>query len=407
MLLKRRWSMIYDKHIDKTEEALRELRGVYAQDDVDRFQDGLLSGRIDSEEKVIKFTNYIRTSDGLTQLEYSRLQRLQEEGYIDKFATNYNKRFSTCHMLMNKMRSGISRGLKVLEQFCVKRRSHGKSRSKRKVVDSSKMGKSEYNLSFWGLEHYKESVLTLYNEIVSYKQHLTDCIDLCLYIMQQVAYIRNHPVVAYEKHRRSRQEVLENNRSVIKRFVEMNAEMENELMEKVEEWKQEKKSMEDISAMLYHTLDVNEYNDWIISEEVMAARRDGITNQERALWSDDKQQVMRCRTAYSHIDELEPEGQKDHIGGKFLALLHNWSNVHSSRGLDYWLTYFTDYYKASGGTLIPVRIGAVKRGAKQIVTGKISQKDVVSFNRKMDNLVKKYMIPASMKEKNIKKAVDF
>lgn len=29
--------MIYDKHIDKTEEALRELRGVYAQDDVDRF----------------------------------------------------------------------------------------------------------------------------------------------------------------------------------------------------------------------------------------------------------------------------------------------------------------------------------------------------------------------------------
>ena len=72
MLLKRRWSMIYDKHIDKTEEALRELRGVYAQDDVDRFQDGLLSGRIDSEEKVIKFTNYIRTSDGLTQLEYSK-----------------------------------------------------------------------------------------------------------------------------------------------------------------------------------------------------------------------------------------------------------------------------------------------------------------------------------------------
>ena len=59
---------------------------------------------------------------------------------------------------------------------------------------------------------------------------MTDCIDLCLYIMQQVAYIRNHPVVACEKHQRSRQEVLENNRSVIKRFVEMNAEMENELI---------------------------------------------------------------------------------------------------------------------------------------------------------------------------------
>ena len=94
--------MGYDKHIDKTEESLCELREVYSSNEVDRFTDGLESGRINSEEKVIVFTNYIRTSDGLVQLEYSRLKRLQDEGFIEKFATNCNKRYSTCNMLMRK-----------------------------------------------------------------------------------------------------------------------------------------------------------------------------------------------------------------------------------------------------------------------------------------------------------------
>lgn len=399
--------MAYDKHIDKTEEELCELREVYSSNEVDRFTDGLESGRINCEEKVIEFTNYIRNSDGLTQLEYSRLKRLLDEGFIEKFATNCNKRYSTCNMLMNKMRSGISRGLQMLENLCEKKRSHGNTKSKRKVVSSSKIGKSPYNCALWGLEQYKDSVCVLYNEIVSYKTHLNQCIDLCLYIIQQVAYIRNNPKSAYEKHQKNRQEVLLNNRSVIKRFIDMNAEMENDLMEKVEVWKQEKKSMEEISAMLYHTLDENEYNDWIISEEVMAAHRQGITNQERALWGDNKQQVMRCRAAYSHIDELNPEGQKDHIGGKFLALLHKWSMVKPTRGLEYWLTYFTDFYIKSGGVLTPVKLGAVKRGLTQILKGEIDKEEEKNFNQTMDNLVKKYMLKHSDQENSMKRAVNF
>jgi hypothetical protein len=185
--------MIYDRHIDKTEEELRELRDAYSRNEVDRFTDGLVSGRINSEEKVIKFTNYIRESDGLTQLEFSRLKRLYEEGFIEKFATNYNKRYSTCNMLMNKMRSGISRGLQILEKLSEKKRSHGNTKSKRKVIDNSKIGKSPYNRALWALEYHRESVLVLYNEIISYKTHLSECIDLCLNVIQQVAYIRNHP----------------------------------------------------------------------------------------------------------------------------------------------------------------------------------------------------------------------
>ena len=101
--------MTYDRHIDKTEEELCKLKDVYGQSNLHRFLDGLLAGQINNEEKVIKFTNYIRESDGLTQLENSRLKRLRDEGFIDKFATNYNKCYSTTHMWMNKMSSSISR----------------------------------------------------------------------------------------------------------------------------------------------------------------------------------------------------------------------------------------------------------------------------------------------------------
>ena len=400
--------MPYDRHIDKTEEALQDLREVYGRSNVHRFMDGLFSGKFNTEEDVIKFTNYIRESDGRTQLELSRLKKLLAEGFLEQFATNFNKRYSTCHMLMNRMRSGISRGLRMLETLCSKKRSRNGCRKKRNVVENSKMGKGAYNLMLWGLEQCNclDSVSTLYHEIRAYEGHLTDCIDLCLDVINQVAYIRNHPEIAYEKHQKNRRQVLENNRSVIKRFIEMNAEMENELMEKVKVWKQEKKSMEEISAMLYHALDVNEYNDWIISEEVMAARRDGLTNPECALWGDDKQQVMRCRVAYMHIGELNPEGQDGRIGGKFLAMLYKWSKV-KARGLDHWLIYFTDFYKTSGGTLKPVKLGAVKRGIKQMTFGEIDADTIKRFNKKADELVDNYMIRTSDDEKGIKEAANF
>lgn len=400
--------MIYDKHIDKTEEALHELREIYSNDDVNRFIDGLKAGKICNEQDIQKFINYVRNSDGLTQLEYTRLKQLVNEGFIEKFATNYNKSYSTCQMLMSKMKSSVSRGLDMLGRMCEKGRSRkGSHHNKHNVVSSSKIGKAAYTKSTWGLELYGDSVITLYNEIRMYKKHLMECIDLCLNVLNSVEYVKTHPEDAYDKHQKNREKVLLNNRTVIKRLISMGVDMENELMDKVEDWKQEKKSIEEISAMLYHTLDENEYNDWVISEEVMAARRDGITNQERAIWGDNKKQVMMCRIVYQHIDELQPEGQKDHIGGEFLAMLYKWSNTKPNHGMEYWLTYFTDFYKKSDGKLTPVKKGAVKRCLSMITTEKITKQTVEDFNKRMDNLVEKYMISADKDDKNIKLAANF
>lgn len=91
--------MAYNRHIDKTEDELCKLREVYSSNKVDRFTDGLESGKINCEEDVIEFTNYIRTSDGLTQLEYSRLKRLLDEGFIEKFATAHTGSGTVCKMI--------------------------------------------------------------------------------------------------------------------------------------------------------------------------------------------------------------------------------------------------------------------------------------------------------------------
>lgn len=399
--------MAYNKHIDKTEEELCKLREVYSNnhDRVNRFIDGLESGRINNEKDVIMFTNYIRESDGLTQLEYTRLIKLKENGFLEKYATNYNKSYSTAHQLMNKAKSTVSRGLKTLEKFCGSKKRRGHSTSKRKVIDNSKLGNCAYTPSYWGLELYQDSVRVLYNEVVNYMQDLNNCIELCIYMNQQVAYIRNHPEVADEIFDRNRRETILNNRSLIKRFIDMNADMENNIMNKVEEWKQQEKDLAVLKAMLYHVLDENEYNDWIISEEVMAARRDKITNVERALWGDNKQQVMRCRVAYAHIDELNPKGQKNRIGGKFLARLYKWSK--SYRCPELWHAYFDDFYKTNGGVLNPVKPSAIKTELAKFCYESNGCAEEKEFNEKIDNLVKQYMITSFDQDNCMKEAVNF
>ena len=398
--------MMYNRHIDKTDEELRRLKEIFEQDDVDRFIDGLNAGKINTEEKVIELTNFIRESDGLTQLELSRLKRIEKEGFIKKFATNYNKRYSTTQMLMSKMRSSISRALKTLELFCEKKRSHSRSKQKRHVIDHSKLGKGTYSLSLWGLEQYKEATVALYNEVINYRNHLDDCIMLCLYMTERVENIRRDPVEAHEIYLENRNEVLTNNHSVIKRLIDMNPGMEPEISEIVEKYKQQKKTMEEICVILYHNLDENEYNEWIICDEVKIARSQDITNTELTLWKDNKQQIIRCRTAYSHIDSLSPDGQKNRIGGKFLARLYHWSKTLPNRGVEYWHTYFCDFYENNGGQLTPVKVGAVKMALSKLAYESNDEEEAREFNKKMDTLVETYMITTPEHSNNETLALD-
>lgn len=400
--------MAYNKHIDKTEEELRGLRVVCERNDIDRFIDGLEAGEIKTEEDVIELTRTVRNNDGFALLEYSRLKRLKEEGFIDNYATNYNKRYSTTHMLMNKMRSSISRGLLFLESFCEKKRRKGHSKKKRSVVRNSKMGNGEYRPSLWGLEHYKESVKILYKEVVGYTDDLTKCIDLCIEMIEAVKHVRSHPEVAERIYNNCHRDTVINNRTTIKRFITLNANLENDILKKMQEWEKQKKEMKELKAMLYHTMDVNEWNDLCICEEVMAACMNGVTNKERALWGENTHQIMRVRVAYNHLDELEPEGQKGRIGGKFLYRLLVWSHVLPNRGIEYWHEYFLEIY-SSKGTLNPDKPGAIKmaKGKMAKMNLQDDKKEQEEFNHKLDELVKRYMIDEQDKPQAMKEAVNF
>lgn len=400
--------MAYSKHLDKTEEELRELREVYVQNDVNRFIDGLEAGKIYKEEDIIRLINTVRNNDGLAQLEYNRLKRIKDEGFIEHFATNYNQRYNTSHLLMNKLRSSISRGLNFLEEFCEKKRRKGHSKKRRGVVKNSKMGKGEYCPSFWGLEHYIESVKVLYKEVEGYMDDLTKCIDLCIEMIEGVKYVRSHPEVADEIYNNSHKETVINHRATIKRFINLNADLENDILKKMEEWKEQKREMKELKALLYHKLDEAQWNDLCICEEVMAARRHGVTNKEQALWGDNTRQIMRVRVAYEHIDELEPEGQKGRIGGKFLYRLLVWSHILPNRGMEYWYEYFIEKYNAKG-TLRPDKEGAIKMAKRKIAKMYLTEdsKEQTEFDQRIDNLVKKYMIEESDESYRVKGVVNF
>lgn len=399
--------MSYDRHIDKTEEELRGLSEVLVQDDVDRFIDGLEAGLTTTEEQVIAFTNKIRESDGLTLLEYSRLKSLKES-FIESFATNYNKRYDTAHLLMNKMRSGISRGLKMLEFFCDKKRRKGHSKSKHKVVESSKMGRCSYTRAMWGLEQYKDSVTVLYNEIAKFSNDLTCCIKLCLWMIEQVKHVREHPERAEEIYSKCHKETVLNNRTTIRRFLSLKVNLENEIYQKMEEWERKKQALKNLKAKLYHTLDLNEWNDLCIVEEVMEARRQGLSNEERALWGDNLAWVKRIRVAYAHIDELEPKGQKGMIGGLFMYRLYCWSNTLPNRGLEYWHEYFCQRYLQTG-TLTPTKVSSIKTAKGQLAkldkqTDTLQQEE---FNNRIEAVIRKYLNGQEYTASEEKRAVNF
>ncbi len=398
--------MAYNRHIDKTEEELRKLREVYAQDDIDRFLDGLEAGRINTEAQVIEITNKINENDGLARLEYKRLEAFKV-GFIEAYATNYNKRFTTAHLLMNRMRSGISRGLKMLEYFSEKQRRKGCSKKNRKVIDNSKMGKCAYRRSFYGLEQYKESVNALHKAIANYMNDLTKCINLCLYMIDQVKAVRADPDWASEIYDNCHKETVMNQRTTIKRFIKLNVDMENDILERMESCQRQKEKVKKLKAVLYHTLDVNEWNDLCICEEVMVARSQGVTNEERALWGDDKLQVMRVRTVIEHLDELFPEGKKN-ISGEFLARLFSWCNILPNRGLHYLYSYFYTNYMMHG-RLKPRGEQAVKMAKAKIAKLDFDEDKKLreEFNQKLECLVKKYMVYPSKSTDKEDAAVNF
>ena len=92
-----------------------------------------------------------------------------------------------------------------------------------------------------------------------------------------------------------------------------------------------------------------------------------------------------------HIEELQPGGQKDHIGGEFIARLYLWSNTLPKRGLEYWHTHFCESYKKAGGVLTPVGVSAVKAALGKLAYETINSAEQKEFNERLDAMVDKYI----------------
>lgn len=403
--------MAYNKNIEKSEEALCGLLKVYNRKDdednniLNRFLDGLESGNIRTEEQIVEFTNFIRKSDGLTQLELSRLERLYP-GFIEDYATNYNNYIDTVHFLTSKMRSSISRGMKVLEKFCSKKRKKGDQKSKRKVISNSTMAGDSVQTHCFGLKYYIDKTKILYDEIVNYMNDLKKCINLCIAIIEDVEKVRNNPELAAEIYDNSYRNTVKNNRKVIQRLIAMKPEVENDFLKKKEECIQKKNDLNVLKAKLYHTLDMSEWIDACVCEEVMKARSQEITNQERALWGDDIQKVKRVRIIIEHLDELEIEGHKGKIDGMFLYMFYDWCFVLPNRGMDTWYEYF---YNSYHGRFTPCKTSAMKAAKKKMLPllPEEDYKQREEFKEKLNEIIYKYMKNSTEETKEDKKTVNF
>lgn len=397
--------MAYSTQIDKTEFSLRELQAAYAQPKYDRFIAGLENGSIRTEEDVIGFTNYVKESHGILKLEFARLKK-HAKTFNKEYATNYNKYFCTAQQLMMKMRSGISRGIRIVVSFCPKTRKKLKQKTvKRSAVKNSKFTTAPYSKDLFS-EEYSQAVKELYNELELYINDLHDCIQLCIQVIEEEERIKQDPDRVHQIRTDCYNKTLGNNQIIVRRLKDSNASTENDVLKLKEKAEREHRALLKLEVKLFHTLDMAQWTDFVVCDAVNEARKQGISTEELSLWGDNPEQVMRVRAAIEHFDELLPEGQKEKIDGYILMRFHIWCATLPGRSLERWHIYFTTSYK---GSLTPTGISAIKmqksKAAK--LEKNIDDEQQEEFNKKVEKVIKKYVLVATEQANQPKKAVNF
>jgi hypothetical protein len=207
----------------------------------------------------------------------------------------------------------------------------------------------------FGLDAYGQSVKRLYDELIDYLNTASENIELCLEVIEREKYMRQHPEEIIEVHNKCYQDTFNHSQSTIKRFLNSGTNTDNDIVKAIEEADDAKETI----AELFHMLNVDQWNDYVICRATNEARNIGLTKEELFLWGRDRrEQVMRVRKLLRHLDELDIEKVKKGkaLSGYFLMRLFNWCDIKDNSQHGVLRDYIAKNYKGL----------VVKNGKKEV-----------------------------------------
>lgn len=376
--------MVLDNTLDKTEDTLMMLDDSLPQASVDRFVFGLQQRKW-KEWDITQFTATIRNSHTYALMENSRLKEWKET-FNEEYATDHNTYFSTAERSMNRIRCTLSGIKKAVTKLCyTSKKQLPADADTPTVYERSPLLNGQYSPDLFGLDAYGQSVKRLYDELVSYLDTAGENIELCLEVIERENYMRQHPEEIIEVHDKCYQTTFNHSRSIIKRFLNSGGNVDNDILKAMED----ADDAQGMIAELFHMLNVDQWNDYVICRATTEAQNIGLTKDELFLWGRERREhIMRVRKLLAHLDELEMKKVKkgSALSGYFCMRLFNWCDINDDSQHGVLRDYVAKNYNG-----IVVKIGAVnaeKRKCLQLDNSE-NRHQQENFNAAINNFLER------------------
>ena len=377
--------MILDNTLEKTEDTLLMLDDSLSQASVDRFVYGLQQRKW-KEWDIIQFTATIRNSHTYAIMENGRLKDWKGT-FNEEYATDHNTYFTTAERSMNRIRCTLSGIKKAVTKLCyTSKKQLPADTDIPTVYERSPLMNGQYSPDLFGLDAYGQSVKRLYEELVSYLKTASENVDLCLEVIERENYMRQHPEEIVEVHDKCYRATFSQSQSIIKRFLNAGMNMDNDIVKAIEDADDAQQQI----AELFHMLNVDQWNDYVICRATTEAQNIGLSKDELFLWGRERRdQVLRVRKLLQHLDELEMKKVKkgSALSGYFLMRLFSWCDINDDRQHGVLRDYIARNYNG-----IVVKIGAVNAEKRKclLLDNSENRRQQADFNTAIDDFLNRF-----------------
>ena len=377
--------MVLDNTLEKNEDTLVMLEDSLPQASVDRFVYGLQQRKW-KEWDIIQFTASVRNSHTYAIMENGRL-RDWKDTFNEEYATDHNTYFTTAERSMNRIRCTLSGIKKAVTKLCYTSKKQLPSDADTPTVyERSPLLNGQYSPDLFGLDAYGKSVKMLYDELVNYLNTASENVELCLEVIERENYMRQHPEEIIEVHDKCYQTTFNHSQCIIKRFLNAGVNVDNDILNAIED----ADDAQEMIAELFHMLNVNQWNDYVVCRATAEAQNIGLTKEELFLWGRErKEQVMRVRKLLAHLDELEMKKVKKGcaLSGYFLMRLFGWCDINDNRQHAVLRDYIAHNYKG-----IVVKIGAVNAEKRKclMLDNSENKRQQEDFNKTIDDFLNRF-----------------
>ena len=340
------WSQI------ETLDNLQYVAGLVDGFNQDQFLAALMGKRHISTDKIVRMKNELVEITNRLEEEYIVLEDFGKV-FNDQFATRNNRCFSSAMTLLHKIRSGMSKLIRIYRDFAPKnesarRAAHAQDRTL-DLYSHSQMGGQEYTLPMFGMEDFRAEVREFYDATKRFMEYMSKSLTLCEDILEEEAQIRKDPDACLERyhlfkeeHRAKIKDMLDGIR--LDSYVFM---AENNPAIKM---RSEASSERQFAERGFHNLTESATTALASKEIVEEARLGEFTKEE--LWLLDGRErefIRRVRFIIRHFDTCLPEGYKrQNIPAKYIACMIRWCKPFEEKAF---VAYFTKTYKEAGGQL--------------------------------------------------------